>query len=41
MYRYPGVPHGVDSLFPELKASKKIENDFKEAIEWMVGLSAH
>ncbi|ETW79838.1 Esterase/lipase/thioesterase [Heterobasidion irregulare TC 32-1] len=41
LHIYPGVPHGVDSLFPELKASKKFENDFKEAIDWMVGLSAH
>ena len=41
MCRYPGVPHGVNAIFSELKASKQFENDFREAIGWMIGLSAH
>ena len=39
-YRYPGVPHGVNALCSQITIAKRFEREFREAIVWIVGLSA-
>lgn len=34
--RYPGVPHGFASVFPQLKISQKWRDDFDEGVQWLL-----
>ncbi|TCD70230.1 hypothetical protein EIP91_004411 [Steccherinum ochraceum] len=38
---YPGVPHGFHLPAPQLIASKKLEEDLREGVAWLLGLHAH
>lgn len=35
--RYPGVPHGFASVFPQLKISQKWRDDFDVGVHWLLG----
>lgn len=37
---YPGVPHAFHVFFPALKTSAQFDQDTKEAIKWLLSLSA-
>jgi hypothetical protein len=37
--RYPGVPHGFYSMFPEMTATKKWDADFDEGVKWVLEFS--
>ncbi|KAL5526137.1 hypothetical protein ACEPAG_7475 [Sanghuangporus baumii] len=36
---YPGVPHGFDIYYPELKISQKCRADFHAGMQWLLGFS--
>ncbi|KAL5526185.1 hypothetical protein ACEPAG_7524 [Sanghuangporus baumii] len=36
---YPGVPHGFDVYYPELKISQKWRADFHIGMQWLLGFS--
>ncbi|ETW74934.1 Esterase/lipase/thioesterase, partial [Heterobasidion irregulare TC 32-1] len=40
LHVYPGVPHGVNALCSQITTAKRFEREFREAIVWIVGLSA-
>ncbi|KAF8208871.1 Alpha/Beta hydrolase protein [Mycena galopus ATCC 62051] len=33
---YPGVPHGFNYLFPTFKLARKWEQDYREALQWLL-----
>ena len=35
--RYPGVPHGFESVFPHIKQAVKLREDTHIGLRWLLG----